>query len=325
MTNAFRTRFLLGCCAITFATIVPTAPTAVVLAQEITASEPIYSGPQNGEPITPFAFRLALGPLAGKELDVVSDAENHPVVLIFLHNINRQSIALTRILSRFTKSRAADGLATAVILLDEDVSQGEASLKRIQHALTAGVPTGVSLDGREGPGSYGLNRSVQLTILVAKEKKVTANYALVQPSLQADLPRIVASIAEQIGGPEPDLQALLAQEPAMLRSEEPKRGEPKRGEPESVDVRGLVRPLIQKDATDEQVDAAAEAIVAQVEKKPAIRREIGRIASTIVRSGKLANYGTPRAQEYLQKWSDSYGPDPDAESPKTPNPPSDRP
>lgn len=320
MTNAFRTRFLLGCCAITFATVALTASPCVVLAQEVTTSEPIYSGPQNGEPVAPFAFRLALGPLAGKELDVVGDAEDHPIVLIFLHNINRQSIALTRILSRFTKSRAADGLATAVILLDEDVTQGEANLKRIQHALTAGVPTGVSLDGREGPGSYGLNRSVQLTILVAKEKKVTANYALVQPSLQADLPRIVASIVEQVGGPEPDLQSLLAQEPAMLRSDEPKRGDS-----ESVDVRSLVRPLIQKDATDEQVDTAAEAIVAQVEKKPAIRREIGRIASTIVRSGKLSNYGTPRAQEYLQKWSESYSPDPDAESPKTPNLTSDRP
>jgi hypothetical protein len=34
---------------------------------------------------------------------------------------------------------------------------------------------------------------------------------------------------------------------------------------------------------------------------------VGRIARTIVEGGKLENYGTSRAQEYLRKWAKEYG------------------
>jgi hypothetical protein len=69
----------------------------------------------------------------------------------------------------------------------------------------------------------------------------------------------------------------------------------------------LLAPVIRRDASDEQVDAAAKKVVEQIEKDEAVRKEIGRIATTIVESGKLANYGTARAQEHLKKWAKEYG------------------
>ena len=39
----------------------------------------------------------------------------------------------------------------------------------------------------------------------------------------------------------------------------------------------------------------------------ATRAEVGRIANTIINAGKLKDYGTERAQEYLQKWAKEYG------------------
>ena len=71
-------------------------------------------------------------------------------------------------------------------------------------------------------------------------------------------------------------------------------------------VRTYLRPVIQKDATDEQVDEAAAAVEAWVEKDEAARKEIARISKTIVNSGKLENYGTPRCQEILRKWAEKY-------------------
>jgi hypothetical protein len=179
----------------------------------------------------------------------------------------------------------------------------------MQHAMTREVLTGVSLDGREGPGAYGLNRLVQLTILVANGGKITANYALVQPSLQADLPKIAESIVEQIGGPKPTLESLLASDGsgAMRGAGQESAGV------DSERLRSLLRPLIQKEATEEQVEAAAKAVEAVIAEDVAIRREIGRIASTIFRSGKLANYGTPRAQEVLRAWAKKYGDVPSSE------------
>ncbi|MFN7733258.1 MAG: hypothetical protein ACK5OB_15285 [Pirellula sp.] len=309
----------LGVLAIVFALVA--APQYWVCGQDAVETQKVYSGQQVGEPLSPFSMRVAIGPMVGKEMDLLDRAGNGPLVVIFVHDVNRQSVALTRIASRYAASRAKDGLTAGVVLLDDDLTKGEATLNRIQHALIPRVPTGVSLDGGEGPGAYGLNRKVQLTVLVAKEKQVTANFAIVQPSLQVDLPQIVAAIVEQVGGTAPELKDLLAQEPAMLRSDESKRGAVEMRRPEgprsadiNMELRPLVRPLIQPDASEEDVDRAAQAILVEVEKREAIRNEIGRIATTIVQSGKLANYGTPRAQEYLQKWAEAYGPT--AQSPK---------
>ncbi len=273
-------------------------------AQEAVVTEEVFSGPQVGEPLPGFVFRQALGDSAGQELDLVAQADGSPIVLLFVHEANRPSIALTRALTRYASERLKDGLVTGVVLLSDDPAAAEANLKRMQHALTPNVPTGVSLDGLEGPGAYGLNRKMQLTILVGKQGRVTANYALVQPSLQADLPKIIRSIVDQVGGEMPNTEQLMALAPGMRQAEM----KTERGGVDQDQLRGLLRPLIQKTASDEQVDAAAAAIESKIEADPAISREIGRIASTIVGSGKLENYGTPRAQSFLKSWAEKYGP-----------------
>jgi hypothetical protein len=261
-------------------------------------SADVFSGPQVGEKLPSFQVRGVLGDIGGKEVDFVKMAGAKPIVLVFIHDVNRPSIGLTRILTEYTVGRAKDGLTTGVVLLDDDATEAENTLKRISHALTAGAPTGVSLDGREGPGSLGLNRNVTLTILVAKEGNVTANFALVQPSVQADLPKILKAIVEVVGGAVPEIEELAGmREMRRVASDEP---DPK--------LRGLIRPVIARDATPEAVDKAASAVEEYIKKNKTARREVGRIASTIVESGKLSNYGTERAREHLRKWAKEFGP-----------------
>jgi hypothetical protein len=50
-----------------------------------------------------------------------------------------------------------------------------------------------------------------VTILVVKENRVTANFALIQPSMNVDGPKIAAAIAAVVGRPAPswdDLQTM---------------------------------------------------------------------------------------------------------------------
>jgi hypothetical protein len=249
------------------------------------------------EKLPSFRVRGVLGNIGGKEVDFVKMAGGKPIVLVFVHDVNRPSIGMTRILTDYTVGRAKDGLTTGVVLLDDDATEAENTLKRISHALTPGAPTGVSLDGREGPGSLGLNRNVTLTILVAKEGKVTANFALVQPSVQADLPKILKAIVGVVGGTAPKIEELAG----MREMRRPAANEP------DPRLRGLIRPVIQRDATPEAVDKAAAAVEEYIKKNETARGDVGRIASTIVESGKLSNYGTERAQEYLRKWAKEYG------------------
>ena len=68
--------------------------------------------------------------------------------------------------------------------------------------LVPHIPNGVSLsvsqDGREGPGSYGLNRNVAQTVIIAKDGKVLHNFAFTQPMLHPD-PYVLGAVGEAIG------------------------------------------------------------------------------------------------------------------------------
>ena len=182
--------------------------------------------------------------------------------------------------------------------LDDDPTEAETTLKRIRHALTPGAPTGVSLDGKEGPGSYGLNRNVMLTILVGKGGKVTANFALVQPSLQADLPEILEEVVAVAGGSVPKVEELTAA--GAMRKDAATDPDPK--------LRALIRPVIQKDASPEAVDkAAARSRTTSRRTRRRGRRSAGSRARSWT-AASSSNYGTARAQEYLRKWAEAYGP-----------------
>lgn len=281
------------------------APCLIVLALAgpAVAQEKVFSGPQPGEKLSSFKVRGALDPDAGKDLDFVAAAKGKPIVLVFVHDLNRLSVGMVRVLTGYTKTRAKDGLTTGVVWLSDDVSEAENTIKRIKHALTEGVPIGVSPDGREGPGSYGLNRKVQLTILVGNKDKVTANFALVQPSLQVDLPKILDAVVKEVGGKAPKLEDIPGAMPA--KKAVARKGTAKEPDP---NLRSLLGPVIRKDATPEDVEKAAKAVEEYVAKNPAAKADVGAIANRIIDAGKLTDYGTPKAQEYLKKWAKEYGP-----------------
>ena len=266
---------------------------SVMLSSIAIAQDPIFSGPQVGEKLGAFKVKGVFDDVAGKELDFVAAADGKPIVLIFVHEVNRPVAGMTRILSTYTASRAKEGLATGVIWLAEDATAAENQLKTMRHALAKDAPIGISVDGKEGPGSYGLNRNVALTILVGKENKVTANFALVQPSLQADLPKILEAVVAVAGGKAPKLEDLEGM-PAMNRDQ--------------PDMRLLLGPVIRRDATEEQVIAAAAKVEEAAAKDPAIKKEIGRRMTAIANGGKFESYGTPKAREYLKKWKEEYSP-----------------
>jgi hypothetical protein len=264
-------------------------------AASVNAQDAVFSGPQVGEQLPRFSVRAVFDD-AGKDLDFIELANGRPIVLVFVHDVNRMSISMTRILTQYTVGRADSGLATGVIFLNSDVTEAENTLQRIRHAMAPGAPTGISIDGAEGPGNYGLNRKVMLTILVGKDGQVTANHALIQPSLQVDLPKILESIVAVAGGPVPKLSDLEGM--PEMKGQQP-------GGRSAVEMRPLLAPLIRRDATPEEVDRAAKICEAAADRDIAVRQELGRIAKTIVDAGKLSNYGTPRAQEYLSKWAKS--------------------
>jgi hypothetical protein len=180
-------------------------------AASLAADDLVFSGPQPGEKLPALPLTGVYDDAAGRPLDLVGDAAEKPLLLIFVHQVTRPSVGLARALSRYAAGRAGDGLHCGIVWLTADASEAADYLKRARPSLDFKSPVGISPDGIEGPGAYGLNRNVGLTVLVADKGAVTANFALIQPSL-TDAPAILAKVVELIGGEPPTIEQL--QEPA---------------------------------------------------------------------------------------------------------------
>jgi hypothetical protein len=274
---------------------------ALPLADVLCAQEPVFSGPQPGEKLTPFKLRGVFGDLQGKEFDLVGLAGGKPLAIVFIHKATRPSVGMTRILMEYAARRSKEGLVAGVVYLEDDVTEAENFLKRAGHAFPTQVPIGISLDGREGPGAYGLNRNVELTILVAQDNLVRANFALVQPSIQSDAVRVAKEfVAVSGGGQAPTLADL-----GVGADGTPARQRLAAG---SGELEPLLRALIRRDGTEKSVEEAATAIEKLVATNAAAKTRLGEIAARIVRAGKVQDYGTPPAQKHIRAWAEKFGP-----------------
>jgi hypothetical protein len=156
------------------------------------------------------------GPHAGKESDLLDQIKGGPALVVFVHELTRPAAQLMRPLDLYSAKLAEDGFATHFVWLAADRSAAEDRLRAIQGSINFKSPISISLDGVEGPGSYGLNRKVALTVLVVKENMVVANFAITQPN-ETDAPKILAEMAKLVGKTPPTLADLGADRTNMRR------------------------------------------------------------------------------------------------------------
>lgn len=176
------------------------------------AEDPIFSGPQKGEPLPDLPGKVLFeksGDDNGLTNLAETDVEHPHRLIVFVHNLTRQSVGLVRPLTTYAATRADDGLRPALVFLGEDATALQERLTRARHALPKDVPVAISLDGVEGPGAYGLNRNVTLTILIASEGTVRANFAIVDPSIPVDLPKLLQAVCDVVGGDPPPMERLI--------------------------------------------------------------------------------------------------------------------
>lgn len=165
------------------------------------AADAVFSGPQPGERATGFKVVELTGEQAGRERDPVAEAGDKPATYVFVHVIERSLVPLLRAVDDYGAERK-DRLRTEIVFLAADRLQGEQRVKAAAGSLKLQSRVGLSLDGAEGPGNYGLNKECMMTVVVAREDRVTTNFALVQPGI-ADAPRVIAAMAQACGDTNP--------------------------------------------------------------------------------------------------------------------------
>jgi len=176
------------------------------------AADPVYSGPQTGEKTTPFKVLELTGPGEGKERDPITESAGGPTALVFIHTIERSLVPLLRVIDQYGAERK-NQLKTEVIFLFGDRLEGEQRIKAAARSLQLQSRVGLSLDGAEGPGNYGLNKECMMTVVAAKDNKVTANFALVQPGV-ADAPKVIAALARACADTSPPSIEHLSERPS---------------------------------------------------------------------------------------------------------------
>jgi hypothetical protein len=246
----------------------------------------LFSGPQPGEKLPPLKVRIVLGDHAGKEVDLVAGAKGKPTFLIFMNEWNEQVAELMRVLTLYAEQKGKPSLVTAVVWLTADPNDLEPKLERSRPHMPRNSPVGISLDGPEGPGAYGLNRHVQMTILVADRNVVNANFALVQPSVNGDAVAVLRALAKVIGGKPPTLAEILTPREQQV-------------------VTTWIELMVDKSASDERVQQLAKFLEAFVQSRPDAKRTAGQRSSEIVLSGQFKD--RTKAIGYLQKWAKEYG------------------
>ena len=201
-----------------------------------TAAGAVFSGPQPGERTTAFKVLDLTNPNEAKERDPITENAGAPTSFVFVHAIERSLVPLLREVDRYGAEQK-DRLKTEVVFLATDRLEGEQRAKAAIGSLRLQSRVGLSLDGIEGPGNYGLNKQCMITIIAAKDNEVTANFALTQPGI-ADAPKVLEALARTCGDPNPPTAEQI-NERQMARGGasrmQPDRMTPDRTRPQPVD------------------------------------------------------------------------------------------
>lgn len=276
----------------------------------LTADESVFSGPQPGEKLLPFVMTGVLGDDADKKIDVVDEKATNPCVLIFVHERSRPAFGLSNVVMRLVEDRGGEKINGTLIFLTDDPTETADWMNRTSQYFPKQIRKGISVDRKEGPGSYGLNRNVSLTVLVAKDGLVTANFALVQPSIEVDGPKIFQAIADVLGedvAPKiTDYQPQQRGDTASMKERDGARSRNEAAASQHPQIRPMLSSVIQKTATDEEVIAAAKKVEEFAAEHADFRVDVGDIARRIIAADKLESYGTAKCQEYLTKWAKEF-------------------
>jgi len=250
------------------------------------ADDPVFSGPQPGEKLSALKVKGLWGTYEGKEVDLVAELKGAPTFLIIVHELTRPASQLLRSLDAYGQKWEEKGLKTHFVWLTADKAKTEEQLTAIKKSLNLKSPLGISLDGAEGPGNYGLNRKVAVTLIAAKDGKVTANFAIVQPNATdaAKVLKEVAKLVDQKAPTDEEIRAAVGDKPR----------DP--GAPDQ-ELAGLMRRMINKDNDEAAVKKVAEEMVKwagdDAKKKEQLKAYCKKVAGL--------GYGTEHAQKALKR------------------------
>ena len=195
--------------------------------------EQLFSGPQVGEKIKPFKV-LHVQAEKTKELEVANvrkgadttktaertENDKRTTLICFIHKLSNDDRILYGLgLVDFYALPLKDVSSHFVVLSNEREKMTKMMRGWARGGLFKKAIVSLSADGNEGPGYYGLNRNVAMTVIVARGDKVVSNMVFKAVNAK-DLEKIMVAVAKASGKPIPKLakvqQELRAERQAAM-------------------------------------------------------------------------------------------------------------
>ena len=179
------------------------AAASVVLSGTLQA-ETLKSGPQLGDSVGAFTVEKC----AGNDADGVEQGEklcyrcmlgNRPVVAVFARKNDKRLAALVKELDSIVAKNEAKKVAAFVNLLGENPrSLKDEATKLVKDSKAMKVAVVVPVDHKQGPENYKLNPKADVTVLVYKQGRVRANFALPSEKLDSDTIKKISKSAVEM-------------------------------------------------------------------------------------------------------------------------------
>jgi hypothetical protein len=141
------------------------------------AAEPCQSGLQPGQRPGPYSFLVATGPQRGQQHCYVCECANRPAAIVFARTPSDALAGLSKELDKALTTHKKHELRAWTTFLSDNQPELDGKLVQWsrQHGLS-NLPVGVFEDAK-GPPSYRLNPEADVTVLLAVNQKVVANFA----------------------------------------------------------------------------------------------------------------------------------------------------
>ncbi|MEM9589392.1 MAG: hypothetical protein AAGA03_19075, partial [Planctomycetota bacterium] len=263
------------------------------------SAKTLFSGPQSGETLPPLAVRGVAGDWDDKTIDLVQHVGSQPHLLMIQDGNGvgfRELFGMARIIRQLTE-QSGKPIQMSCVFLADDAAAITAQVKRFADRLSQDVLLTVSPDGRDGPGVYGLNRNVSMTILVAKDGKVLHNFAFPQSMLYAD-PHVIGGVAEAIGASR-EVVAGWLNAPQDHTSREPRAMQRRVAMREGASMQMPGHATTQQSANQPRKRDWKVALERFLEKHPEVRAKIARGDAT--RADVIAYLKNRARGSYVQK------------------------
>lgn len=287
----------------------------------VRAEDKVFSGPQPGELTRGFKVTAIHGTGTEPEAnrDPIAANQGKPLALVFVHSVERSLVPLLRVIDEYG-ARQQEQMHSEIVFLSGDAIAGRDRIKAVQGSLKLKSQVGLSVDGAEGPGNYGLNKGCLMTIVLAMDNRVITNFALVQPGI-ADAPGILAALAKLSGEAQPPTaESLLPRNQGQARLERPTTGgaagkEPFPGAvPSDEKLQGLLRRFIRPTNDNATVDILLEQVKAHISSEAGLRQQAIDGWTRVLYFGE--RYGTPYSRKVGTDFLESLKQDTKATKPE---------